>query len=266
MELLIQIIFAIAITIGIYKTLQHSVDSVGEDVSNQFKKLGLSFYKLDSSQLKVLEGNFGSYLNGLSHEEKHIFEQKIAKFIKTKTFIDRGGMAEVSVHQKVMTAACAIQITFKFPDLFLRHYKKIILYPAGLGSNDLGPYENEPDNLRETLVLSRDNFLEGSTGSRNLGLYEMAHALVYQNYLGNRKYNLLSEESLKDLGHLMEVYKLNMEHPAHQLLGINAFESIYEFFAVTVENFFEKPQTLSERTPELYMYISRVLRQNPLQG
>jgi Mlc titration factor MtfA (ptsG expression regulator) len=261
-ELLIQIIFAVAITIGIYKTLQHSADSVADDVSKQFKRIGLSFYKLNSIQLDILQTNFGSHLRLLSHEDKLIFEQKVAKFIKSKIFIDRGGMAEVCLYQKLMTAACAIQITFGFPDLFLRQYKSVILFPTDLGPTNLGPYENEPDNLRETLVLSRDNFLENSTGSRNLGLYEMAHALAYQNYMGNKKYNCLSEESLNDLRHLMIVYKSSLKQPVHQLLGPDAFGSIYEFFATAVENFFERPQTLRECSPELHLCISKILRQD----
>ncbi|MFT5884384.1 MAG: Mlc titration factor MtfA (ptsG expression regulator) [Arcticibacterium sp.] len=262
MELLIQIIFAVAITIGIYKTLQHSVDSVGEDVSSQFRKINLSFYKLDSNQLEILETNFGNYMNSLSHEEKLTFKQKVAKFIKAKTFIDRGGMAEVLVHQKVLVAACAIQVTFGFPDIFLRHYKRVLLYPTGYGTTEVGLHQNEHENLRETLVLSRDNFLKDYSGTRNLSLYEMAHALVYQNYLGNKEYNLLSDESLNDLKHLMGVYKLNLEHPVYQLLGIDALGNIYEFFAIAVENFFERPHILRESTPELHMYISRILRQN----
>ena len=44
-----------------------------------------------------------------------------------------------------------------------------------------------------------------------------------------------------------------------------AFESIEEFFAVAVENFFEKSEMFSAQLPHLYVVLTKILEQDPLR-
>jgi Mlc titration factor MtfA (ptsG expression regulator) len=44
-----------------------------------------------------------------------------------------------------------------------------------------------------------------------------------------------------------------------------AFENIEEFFAVAVENFFERPKQFNDQLPHFYEVLSAMFGQNPIQ-
>ena len=44
-----------------------------------------------------------------------------------------------------------------------------------------------------------------------------------------------------------------------------AFENMEEFFAVAVENFFERPKQFSEQLPHFYQVLTSLFYQDPVQ-
>jgi len=51
----------------------------------------------------------------------------------------------------------------------------------------------------------------------------------------------------------------------HHIFRNYAATNIYEFFAVSVEYFFETPQLLKNELPQLYKHLIILLKQNPLK-
>ena len=75
----------------------------------------------------ILRNHFPYYTN-LELTKKKQFEKKVQRFIHLKEFIPRQ-MNRVTDEMKVLISACAVQLTFGYPNVFLSHFKRILIYP-----------------------------------------------------------------------------------------------------------------------------------------
>ncbi len=225
--------------------------------------MGPSFLSPESK--KYLEKHFIFYKK-LPPKSKGIFSRRVAQFINHKKFIPRE-MERVSREMKVLIAASAIQLTFGFPKLSLKWFRYILVYPDVFFSNaNQAHHKGEVNPRAKSIVLSWKHFVEGylKADGRNLGLHEMAHALRLENRIRNEEYNFLSSEILHD-------WELRAEHTMAEIRnGQESFFRKYgsvnneEFFAVAVENFFERPKEFFEKHPLTYKTMCRLLHQDPL--
>lgn len=176
-------------------------------------------------------------------------------------------MPEVTWEMKVLIAASAIQLTFGFPKVHLRFFRHILVYPESFySSTNQRHHKGEVNPRAKAIVLSWRDFLEGylKPDGRNLGLHEMAHALRLENQVMNGEYHFLNKELL----HEWEQHALRTMEEIRT--GKETFLRAYgavnneEFFAVAVENFFERPSEFNEKHPLTYHTLCRLLRQNPL--
>ncbi len=116
---------------------------------------------------------------------------------------------------------------------------------------------------KEYVALSWESFQEGNKyphDSINVGLHEFAHAYFFNNVKG---YINDSFDKTISAWH-RTVTKLAKERSTHEFLRKYAFANRMEFFAVTMEYFFETPKDLQENLPELYAVLTSMLKQNPL--
>ena len=207
------------------------------------------------------------YYRQLNPENRTIFEKRVQKFINKKTFIPRGGLEHITDEMKALIAGSAIQLTFGHPSIYFTHFKKILVYPDNYYSEISHRYHQGEVNSGGLIVLSWKKFVEGyidPEDGRNLGLHEMAHALRLENAIANDEYNFLDREVLQSWTDLC--YR-QMEKTAQGDTGFfrsYAATNSQEFFAVAVENFFEKAPEFHKRYPEIYCILSAMLFQDPL--
>lgn len=206
-----------------------------------------------------------SFYQKLPPESKKIFSQRVARFITSKKFIARN-IESVSDEMKVLISASAVQLTFGFPKIQLSHFRNILVYPDSYYSTINRTYHKGEVNPRlNAIVLSWKFFVEGYIHSdgRNLGLHEMAHALRLENRITNEEYNFLHPQILKEwelrATHTMKEIEEGREDFFREYGAVNR----EEFFAVAVENFFERPVLFSEKHPRTYATLCRLLRQDP---
>lgn len=214
--------------------------------------------------VEILQRYFVHYRN-LSEGDKRKFEQRVTTFIYNKQFIPRGGYDGVSNEMRVLIAASAIQLTFGLPHIYLRHFRKILIYPDNYYSNITKQYhKGEVNPAYGIIVLSWKNFIEGyldTTNAINLGLHEMAHALRLENIIRNDEYQFFDPELLEQFDGWAHKVCSNTEI---QFFRSYACTTVHEFFSVAVENFFERPQEFKRVLPELYEILSKLLRQDPI--
>ena len=117
------------------------------------------------------------------------------------------------------------------------------------------------------IVFSYSHLEEGVSDPAdgiNLALHEMAHALHIENSIKNREFGFIDSSAL---GRLKELFYQELEHlqsGESNFLRTYAGENFHEFFAVCVENFFERPAAFYAQKPEVFRSLSQVLNQNPL--
>ena len=94
----------------------------------------------------------------------------------------------------------------------------------------------------------------------NLVIHEIAHALEIENIVQNGEWAFIPEDEMKAFK--KEARKVIPEIDAGtSLLRPYAATNQREFFAVVVENFFERPAQLREVHPTVYDLTAKILRQ-----
>ncbi|WP_425389933.1 zinc-dependent peptidase [Ekhidna sp.] len=234
---------------------------------NRYHKTGSVFpaFFLNAKHKAFLQTNFEFYQK-LPPKSKKIFERRVALFISSKKFIPRQ-MEHITWEMKVLISASAIQLTFGFPKVNLSWFRYILVYPESFYSQtNKQQHKGEVNPRAKSIVLSWKDFVEGylEPDGRNLGLHEMAHALRLENRIMNEDYNFLNHE-------ILEEWEARAKHTMKEIKdGVETFFRKYgatnneEFFAVAVENFFERPIEFNSKHPKTYRTLCRLLRQDPL--
>lgn len=176
-------------------------------------------------------------------------------------------MDHVTWEMKVLISASAIQLTFGFPKVHLSFFRHILIYPDSFYSNaNQQHHRGEVNPKAKAIVLSWKHFVEGylKEDGRNLGLHEMAHALRLENQVMNQEYDFLDKELLREweehAHNTMDEINSGKETFFREYGGVNN----EEFFAVAVENYFERPIDFKEKHLLTYQTLCKLLRQDPV--
>lgn len=207
------------------------------------------------------------YYQILSPSNKVKFERKVCNFLYSKRFIPRN-IPEVTIEAKVLIAASAVQLTFGLPNIYLRHFDKILVYPNEYYSSITKQYHKGEVNPRfGIIVLSWKNFIEGFVtrdDGVNVGLHEMAHALRLENIIRNEEYKFFDDDLIRRFDDYARAVCRNFrEHT--DFFRPYACANEHEFFSVAIENFFDRSELFRKQIPELYAILTRLLGQDPLK-
>jgi Mlc titration factor MtfA (ptsG expression regulator) len=223
---------------------------------------------LDLAEVRDILKQYFAYYNILPASDKVHFEQRVVHFIQEKRFIPRG-FRKVTLEMKVLIAASAVQLTFGLPEVILQHFNKILIYPRQYFSVITKSYhKGEVNPGVGAIVLSWESFLEGYAkphDSFNLGLHEMAHALKLENLIDNEEFGFFPEKIMEQWRQQAALVIQNVQDGQNLFFRPYATTNEDEFFAVAVENFFERPKVFYEQFPMLYTTLVLLLNQDPLK-
>jgi Mlc titration factor MtfA (ptsG expression regulator) len=205
------------------------------------------------------------YYNRLSVDDQHKFLFRTWLFRKAKKFhyIE----VEESSEMPVLISAVAVQLTFGLEKYLLNYFKDIYVlkddYHYGFYSR---PFQGHVDH--SGIYLSWDNFIKGLKGltpNCNVGLHEMGHALAYVNFITQTEEDKHFKKEFKNFSRVARPIFESMQNGAKNLLGDYAGTNYHEFWAVSVELFFENPVRMRHDMPDLYSALISLLRQDPLE-
>jgi MtfA peptidase len=207
------------------------------------------------------------YYRGLSPELKEIFLKRTKAFLRDKTFLIKSN--DTFIEMPVLLSAAAVQLTFGLDKYQLPHYQYIRIFREEYFASD--------DSLRvlaghvygNTITVSWNHFLDGFgeyTDGVNLGLHEMAHALYFQLAEADsgrcRKF-IANFEAVMQEG--KEAIRQIHTRPS-ELYKENAYRNLQEFWAESVELFFERPSELKRENNDIYEAMKEILNQDPLNN
>lgn len=173
----------------------------------------------------------------------------------------------MTMEMKVLIAASAIQLTFGFPRVHLSYFHNILVYPDAYYSTINNRYHKGEVNPRlKAIVLSWKAFVEGylQPDGRNLGLHEMAHALRLENRIMNEEYNFLDKRLLNEWEIRASNTMVEIREGRETFFRAYGAHDHEEFFAVAVENFFERSQDFLKQHPLTYRTLANLLKQDPI--
>ena len=233
-----------------------------------------------ASWLAIIQRDVPFYAH-LTPAEQHELQSTIQVFIAEKNFEGCGGLEMTDdINVSIAAYACMLLLHLEHHDYYPRLHS-ILVYPDAyfVRVTRWGPnneiVEDHEQRVGESwrsgaVVISWNHVLHRPSepsGGRNVAFHEFAHQLDGENgfvdgapalprtsmyrawarILG-REYQALIEAADTNRPTLLDKY--GATNPA-------------EFFAVVTEYFFEQPQQLRERHPELYEELKLYYRQDP---
>jgi Mlc titration factor MtfA (ptsG expression regulator) len=204
----------------------------------------------------------------------------INSFLHRKTFYPCQGL-ELTDEMKVTIAgqACMLLLNRK-TDEFAK-LKSILVYPAAFIAAHTSVDENGLVSIEEKglageswgvgkIILSWDDVKKGVvdvSDGHNVVLHEFAHQLDSADGHANGAPILSSANAYKSWAKVMSkefaALQQSQQHHIHSVMDDYGATNPAEFFAVATETFFEKPQQLKQRHPELYEVLAKYYHVKP---
>jgi len=200
-------------------------------------------------------------------------------FLHQIEIIGCGGL-EVTEEMRLSIAAQACLLIAN-TDAWYKSLRTILLYPSAFKSRQSsmdGFVVQERDEIRlgeswthGPVVLSWPHSQQGAINERdgqNLVLHEFAHQLDSLSGASNAVPVLSKGQSFAEWERVVlaafERHQQNTEKGRKTVIDAYGAENHQEFFAVSVEVFFEKPGRLKKEEPELYTQLSKLLNLDPV--
>jgi len=207
------------------------------------------------------------FYNNLNSEEKKRFEYKIQEFLLNCRIT--GIKTQVDDTDRVLIAASAVIPIFEFPEWKYLNIDEVLLYPASFdkdfvmnsGSSVLGMVGN--GYMEGKMILSKQSLQNGfrnETDKKNTAIHEFVHLIDKSDgaidgvpeLLLAKQYTIPWIDLIKQK--IDEIYKGKSD--------INPYGATNksEFFAVISEYFFERPELLKKKHPELYKLLEQIFK------
>ena len=226
----------------------------------------LVYIFLAKEQRNYLHGYYSSKFNfyaQLSAKKQLKFLYRVSVIKKTNRIKVADRIKHVNDDIELMVSAAFTQITFGFTNYELRRFSKIILYPDSFYSKLAGAQVNGLTVGNGYIYLSWNHFLKGyrdSSDKVNLALHELAHALYIDKFHkeGSMVWYAWEEEASLVFNQISTNNEIDFFRPY-------AKTNMEEFWAVTVECFFEDPANFKSQFPALYQATAKLLKQDLLE-
>ena len=224
------------------------------------------YLKLNPRYLETLD-RFFPYYQRLSATDKARFQHRMVLFMRSKKFIARGELKKVTPEMKTLISATAVMLSMGLPLVTFESFPKILIYPTDYYSKiNKTHHKGEVNPKQGIIVLSWEHFVKGFMDAEdgiNLGVHELAHALHFEDRIRNREYNYFPAGLL---GYWRDHAVDEMDRIAageDHLFRPYAAANAEEFFAISLENFFERTAEFRDDLPQLYNIMVKLLQQDP---
>jgi MtfA peptidase len=258
MEILLLTLASIAASILILYAISH--------LHKNRRKVSSSMEEVDR---KLLEENVVFYAQ-LDDEQQAEFEKRVQHFLSTVSIT--GVNTEVEELDKLLIASSAIIPIFGFKDWEYININEILLYPDSfdeafaqqgsgrttLGMVGTGPYQN-------AMILSQHELRQGflnKTAKTNTAIHEFIHLVdKTDGAVDGLPEALMAKQYVIPWLNLMQQKISEIQKNKTDINPYGATNEA-EFFAVVSEYFFERPDLLQQKHPQLYELLSKIFKQD----
>lgn len=205
------------------------------------------------------------YFKKLSPNGKAKFVSRLKSVLSSKHFEGMQGL-KVDEKMKIIISGLIVQITFGLKNFDISHFTLIRIFPeqfySRLHKQDLKGGATKTG----ILLLSWKDILEGIRDENdkiNLGLHEIGHALKL-NVIEGSKFDLQFSSYLDRWLEISKNEFWNIRTSSQSFLRAYAGSNMHEFFAVSMEHFFEAPKEFKSQLPDIYNHMCMLLNQDPI--
>lgn len=203
----------------------------------------------------------------LNSDEKYYFEKRVQIFLAEK--IITGVKTEIDDRTRLLIAAAAIIPVFKIEDWEYDTLGEILVYPDSF-DHDYNFTSGDRDVLgmvvqyTSSLIISKNELFKGFSANdgNNTAIHEFIHKMDEEDGdIDGLPVMMLAKQELSEWKRIrsMEMEKLKS---GKSDLDSYALTGEAEFLAVAGEYFFEKPERMREKSPELYNILKAIFKQD----
>lgn len=215
----------------------------------------------------IMQGILTKYFpfyKSLETSDKGKFILRLRQFIAGKNFVihDESGFREMPV----LVSAAAVQLSFGLQKFMLPSFHTINIYPAEFIRTTpsitflIGNVSNNCINISWAHFLS--GFATPDNGE-NVGLHEMAHAYYYQNFATDIDGDEKFKSQYPDFDVCCNRAYLDETLSSQKFFTAYGLTNMQEFWAESVELFFEKPLAMQQHNQSLYYGMCTLLNLYP---
>ncbi len=200
--------------------------------------------------------------------EQARFERDIKIILAEWTF---EGVADVELTDELKTAvaAGAALLLHGRPEWEWPVRHAILFYPDYFDDTYAAGEEGEFEGMAHAqgpVIFAAESVRQGwrrPADGNNVVLHEMAHLLDYENAFADGAPSLVASESFSAWRELVrrEIRRIRI---GRSMLRRYAARDPAELFAVAVENFFERPELMARKHPELFAALRNIFQIDPL--
>ncbi len=213
------------------------------------------------------------YYRNLPDDRKKEFENRIKQFIAEKDI--KGIDVDIDDGDKLLVAASAVIPMFGFPEYNYPNVREVFLYPNSfdekfqtsdeVGQRDILGMVGD-GYLNGTVLLSKPDLEAAFNGTRhrnNVGIHEFVHLIDKADGAVDGVPEILFKHSYS-LPWIKEIKKEMLKiKKGNSDINPYALTNDAEFLSVVSEYFFDNPDKLKSRHPELYKLLTDIYRQEP---
>lgn len=235
-----------------------------------FRRRRIAEDPLDEKSCTILQEKVSFYAK-LNADEKRRYETDIAIFLSERKITGIDGV-KITDQISLLVAAAAIRLIFGHPDWEYPDFGEILIYPGGFKTDGSYSTHTAGDafsaagqvHSQGTVILSLPHLMRSfdlDNDGFNVGYHEFAHVLDGI----PRPDGVPSELKIPAYAPWANVMQKEFEkvHRGRSFLRRYAGTNPAEFFACAVEAFFEKPDQMKKKAPDLYQQLSEFFNQKP---
>lgn len=231
----------------------------------KYQILGFFFKQATKNEVNSVLLKWNAYYKGLSTVNQAIFQNRTLLFLKTTRFLSDSNFF-VSHEMKIVISSAFTQLTFGLKTATLSKFNTIFITPSSYSYKNRNQLFDGDVNIKTNRInLSWPAVERGfkiSNDALNLCIHEFGHCLLLEN-TKTTYFSIFSKANFIQLKNTALQQMEKMRKTENSFLRPYASENFMEFFAVSLEAFFEKPQEFSKELPILYDSLARLLRQDP---
>ncbi|MEC7519623.1 MAG: zinc-dependent peptidase [Myxococcota bacterium] len=214
----------------------------------------------------ILEEWVGFYRD-LDAPGRRRFEREVAIFLDEQVITGPRGAA-LDDELRLLVAASAVVVVFGRPGFRYPQLRDVVVYDQAFDDeynvkadgNILGMVHGQGPILFSARSL-RQGF-RGEHDGRNVGYHEFAHVLDFEYGRADGVPGFMPWGAIQPWLEQMHAETAKIEKH-RSVLRQYAAENEAEFFAVATEVFFERPEQLKKKAPELYALLTQAYGQDP---
>jgi len=185
-----------------------------------------------------------------------------------------GVKIDIDAVDRLLVAASGVIPTFGFPEWKYNNLTDVLLYGEAFDTDHFASEGNRQDvigvvgsgALERVMILSKPALHQGFAhiaGKENTGIHEFVHLLdKADGAVDGLPEALLARQDIAPWLHLL-TKNIHDIQAGHSDINTYAAKNPAEFFAVTAEYFFKRPDQFRQTHPDLYPVMVQIFQQEP---